>query len=211
MIPHVLEKTFIFLVLAGILSAGLAHAEDCDAWRETGRSDAGVMFRCQGDTRIPWVMIKTQFSVRPAVLFELINNYDDFESFVPNVIESRVLERIGDRQWVLHRLQFPILFADLNYVISSTYSGSNPAEGYYRVNWQLDRRYFHGLDINSKKVPKALAGFWDIQPGDSDSTTQARYAIYNDPDGHLPTWVVTGLTERYVRQLIRAIRKHLNS
>ena len=52
---------------------------------------------------------------------------------VPNVAESRVLESSGDQQWVFHRLRFPILFADLNYVIRSTYSGSNPEGGSEQV------------------------------------------------------------------------------
>ena len=209
MVQGIAGKACLLLVFAGILSTGPAYADACDAWRETGRSDAGVIYQCQTDTRIPWIMIKTDFSVHPAELFEVINNYNDFEAFVPNVAESRVLESSGDQQWVFHRLRFPFLFADMNYVIRSTYSGSNPEGGYYRVEWQLDGRHFPGLDLTPGKVPDAFAGFWDIRPGNGGSGTVANYAVYSDPGGLSPAWLVTRMTERYVQQLIIAIRKHL--
>ena len=209
MVPGVAAKACLLLVFAGIFPAQPVHAGTCDAWHETGRSDAGVMYRCQAGTRIPWFMIKTTFSVRPSELFEVINNYDEFEAFVPNVADSRILESNGDQQWVFHHLRFPALFTDLNYVIRSTCSGSHPESAYYRVEWQLDGRHFPGLDLTQGKVPEALAGFWDIRPGDGDSPTEAHYGVYSDPGGLAPAWLVTRVTERYVRQLIRAIRRHL--
>jgi hypothetical protein len=35
--------------------------------------------------------------------------------------------------------------------------------------------------------------------------------VYSDPGGLSPAWLVTRMTERYVQQLIIAIRKHLNN
>jgi hypothetical protein len=114
-----------------------------------------------------------------------------------------------DQQWVFHRLRFPTLFTDLNYVVRSTYSGSHPESGCYRVEWPLDERYFPGVDLTWGKVPQAFTGFRDIRPGNRESQTEANYAVYSDPGGLSPAWLVTRVTGRPVGQLIIAIRNHL--
>jgi hypothetical protein len=201
---------FLAVCIFSLLSlAGLA-AGRCDDWRQSGHSAAGNLYhRCQQGSPVPWVMIRTHFEAPPARLHTLVTDYDSFEGLIPNVAESRMLEKSGDIQWVYHRLHFSGPITDRTYIIRSTDADSRPQAHYYRVVWELADRKFPGIDTGAGVQPGAFSGFWEIWSADNGLTSEARYAVHSDPGGWVPGWLVAGMTDRYVGQVIAAIGERL--
>ena len=139
----------------------------------------------------------------------MVTDYEIFEEFIPNVVDSRVLEINGERQWVFHHLHFNGPVTDRSYVLESTDSNSRPQEDYYRVEWQLSSRYFPTVDLTTGIRPDAFAGFREIYPAHGQALTKARYAVHSDPGGFIPGWLVASITDRYVQDVVTAIRHRL--
>jgi hypothetical protein len=158
---------------------------------------------------LPEAMIVTRLDASPGRVFALVTNYDRFAEFIPNVVESRVLEQNGARTWVFHHLHFGGPVADRVYVIESSDASSRPLVHHYRVEWRLSARHFPVLDRASGVRPQAFSGFWDLRPLGDGASTQAAYAVHSDPGGMIPRWLVTAMTDRYIREVITALRRRL--
>ena len=195
-------------LLPGLLQGGLDLDED--GWGQVERTAAGQMYHREvTGSPIPWVMIVASFKSTPERVHQLVTDYDHFPEFIPNVRQSRVLERQGNQQWVYHHLVFPAPVSDRAYVIKSTDSAGHPAQPYYRVDWQLDKRSFPGIDLTAGIRPEVFTGFWELRAVAGSNTTVAYDAVHREPGGCIPGWLVTTMTERYVQQVVDAVRSRL--
>jgi hypothetical protein len=191
------------------LPAGPAAAEPA-GWSLAAMTDAGRIYhRGMDGSPIPMLMIVTTFHSTPAQVTAVVTDYDHFAEFIPYVLESRVLQREGHHQWVFHRLRFPGPVSDRAYVFRST--GSQPGERHFRVEWRLSERQFSGVDQAPGIRPKRFSGFWDLRPDAGGGATLARYAVHSDPGGLVPAWLTTRVTDRYVQQVIEAVRRRLQN
>lgn len=198
----------IFNVICGCALAAEPLSTDPAGWQPVRDTDSGrVYHRAVEDSPIPAIMIATRFAAAPAQVQRLVTDYDSFAEFVPYVRESRVLAREGHRQWVLHRLRFPGPLAERAYVFRSS---DSTQETVYRVEWQLSERRFEGIDLAGAVQPRRFSGFWELRPEAGETATRARYAVHSDPGGLLPAWLVTRVTERYVQQVVEAVRDRLS-
>jgi ribosome-associated toxin RatA of RatAB toxin-antitoxin module len=189
--------------------AGVAGTEP-SSWKMIADTGQGRLYhRDVADSSLPEAMIVTRLDAPPGRVFALVTDYDHFAEFIPDVAESRVLERDGDRTWVFHQLHFGGPVADRVYVIESRNAVSGPTGMRYRVEWKLADRRFPELDRASGVRPRAFSGFWDLQPLEGGASTQAAYAVHSDPGGMIPGWLVTAMTDRYIQQVIAALRRRL--
>jgi hypothetical protein len=188
-----------------------AEPDDCRRWQPVGESGAGSLYhRCREGGGLPEVMIRTRFNAPPVRVHALVTDYDRFAGFIPYVRLSRVLQRPADGSLlVFHHLDFPPPVADRVYVIRSRDTASRPADGYYRVEWELVDRIFPVLQDAAGIQPVAFSGFWELTGADGGSTTDARYSVYSDPGGLVPDWLVVRMTAWYVEQVVTAIRRRL--
>ena len=203
----------LMLTLSG-LSAAAATApvtETADApWQAVGATLEGQIYhRAVAGSPLPETMIVTRFAAPPVRVHALVTDYGHFAEFIPNVAESRVLLQTGGNEWVFHHLHFPGPLADRAYVIESTDAASRPQADYYRVDWKLSGRDFPGIEDTAKIRPRAFTGFWDLRPIERGLATEARYAVHSDPGGLVPNWLVVKLTDRYIQQVIAAVRRRL--
>jgi hypothetical protein len=195
-------------LLPGLLQGGLVLDED--GWQQGETTAAGQIYHREvTGSPIPWVMIVASFKSTPERVHQLVTDYDHFPEFIPNVRQSRVLEREGNERWVYHHLVFPAPISDRAYVIKSTDSAGYPAQPYYRVDWQLDKRSFPGIDLTAGIRPEVFTGFWELRADAGSNTTVAYYAVHSEPGGFIPGWLVTTMTERYVQQVVDAVRSRL--
>jgi hypothetical protein len=203
----------LLLAVPGLPAAAVAgtvtetgHA----AWQAVIDSPQGQIYhRAVAGSTLPETMILTRFAASPARVHALVTDYGHFAQFIPNLVESRVLLHTGDRQWVFHHLHFAGPVADRAYVIESSDAASRSQENYYRVDWQLSGRDFPGIDESAGITPRAFTGFWDLRPVENGLATEARYAVYSDPGGLIPDWLVASMTDRYIQQVIAAVRRRL--
>jgi hypothetical protein len=179
-------------------------------WQAVGNTRHGQIFhRAVAGSSLPEAMIVARFAAPPARVHALVTDYGHFAEFIPNVAESRVLQQSGDKQWVFHQLHFAGPVADRAYVIESSTAASRPREHYYRVDWRLSERAFPGGEGGAGIRPRAFSGFWDLRPIADGLATEARYAVHSDPGGLIPDWLVTQVTDRYIQQVIAAVRRRL--
>lgn len=204
------ERLAVFL--AGVLLvSNPGVAGPCDRWDLIAETAQGRIYhRCVPGSTVPEAMIETQFAAAPSQLRKLVTDYEHFEEFIPNVVESRVLKVSDGYQWVFHRLHFPGPVADRVYVLRSGETRVRNRDNHYRVSWQLVDGQLAAEDVASARVPDALSGFWEIRPAHDSATTAAQYAVHSDPGGFIPGWLVAKMTDRYLQRVIAAIRERLS-
>jgi hypothetical protein len=208
------NKTVCYLVLVAVLllagSLESAAAVNKDAWVLVESTAAGQIYhREMAASPIPWIMIVATFEATPGRVHAVVVDYDHFSEFIPHVLQSRVLAEAGNQQWVYHHLGFPAPVADRSYVIRSTDVESRPAQPHYRVDWALDDRSFPGVEPAAGIRPAVFSGFWELNSVAGSNTTVAQYAVHSEPGGFIPGWLVTRMTERYVQQVVQAVRERL--
>jgi ribosome-associated toxin RatA of RatAB toxin-antitoxin module len=196
--------------LPAVMLAGVVAGTEPPPWQLIADTGQGRLYhRDVADSSLPEAMIVTHLDAPPGRVFALVTDYDHFPEFIPDVAQSRVLERDGERSWVFHHLHFGGPVADRVYVIESRNAVNRPTEMRYRVEWELADRHFPVLDRTPGVRPRAFSGFWDLQPLDGGAYTQAAYAVHSDPGGMIPGWLVTVMTDRYIQQVITALRRRL--
>jgi len=201
------------LISCMFLQPGMAGAQDQltdnQDWILVKATAAGQIYqRTVNQSSVPMIMITTTFKADPARVHAVVTDYDHFAEFIPNVLESRVLMDEDNTQWVFHHLQFPGPVADRVYVLKST--DSRNFEDYdYRVEWQLSQRQFPGIDRCEGIEPRTFTGFWTLRSSAGADVTEARYAVHSEPGGMIPAWVIKTMTQRYVQQVIEAVRNRL--
>lgn len=197
------------MLLVALWAAAGAGAADCLEWQALRETSEGTLYhRCGPDSAQDGIMIETTLPAAPARLYALVNDYDAFAGFIPDVAESRVVAREGAVQWVYHRLRLPSPLADRAYILESS-ARALPAD--WRVAWQLSGRTFPGVIPDGTVRPDRLSGFWEITADVDPQRSKARYAVHVEPGGHLPGWLVRRMTERYVQRVVAAIRARLES
>lgn len=198
------------LLAALCCSATAAAVADCRDWRAVRETAEGTLLhRCRPGSAIDEVMIVSRVAAAPQRLYALVNDYGAFAEFIPDVAESRVLAVEGDIQWVYHRLHFAGPVADRVYVMRSKATAADPPAASWRVEWTLSDRPFPQLDLAAGIRPDSLSGYWEIAGGTTADVSLARYAVHTDPGGHVPAWLVTRLTDRYVQRVVAAVRRRL--
>lgn len=179
-------------------------------WTLTRTTPSGRIYhRDPGSMPIPWVKIVTEYEAPPARVHAIVTDYNHFAEFVPNVAESRIVREEGHDQWVYHHLHFRGPVADRVYLIKSTDGASRPEEDYFRIAWDMSDEVFPDTDLSVGIRPEAFSGYWELQPGAHPDSTEAHYAIYSDPGGFIPGWLVVNKTDTYIQQVVEAIRERL--
>lgn len=190
--------------------AGTATQSGQTPWQTVGDTPQGRLYHRHIDgSSIPEALVETHFDASPARVKALLTDYGQFAEFIPDVVESRVLLQTGGRQWVFHHLHFGGPVADRVYVIESSDAASRPEMNYYRIDWELSGRDFPGLVRGTGVRPRSFSGFWELRPGAGGHGTQARYAVHSDPGGLIPGWLVVKMTDRYLQQVVAAVRRRL--
>lgn len=210
---RIINRLGMMILIYPLLQVSVAGAEevltDSGHWETVARTSTDQIYHRDVEySSVPMVMITTTFKADPARVYAVVTDYAHFSEFIPNVSESRLLMRKGSAQWVFHHLHFPGPVSDRVYVFKST-DTIRPQEHAYRVEWHLADRQFPGIDLSTGIRPQVFSGFWELRPAVEVGLTEARYAVHSDPGGFIPTWLVTKMTDRYVQQVIEAIRKRL--
>jgi hypothetical protein len=199
-------------MVAGLALARPAGADagvrDVQGWQEVRATPEGRIFHkpMQGSA-IPQVLITARFAAPAAAVYGVVTDYAHLAEFIPGVAESRIIRAAGDAQWVFHRLHFGGPVADRVYVMRSVATAEGVDRDDYRVEWALAPEPVPAGEQGS--TPRQFSGFWELNSADGGNATEARYAVHSDPGGWIPPWLVTRMTDRYVRDVVRAVRMRL--
>lgn len=207
------QHIFVYAVLLASCGPGIAATgsgdwqQESDDWEYLRRVGWVELYRKPvAGSQFAALQARTRMEVPAASVFRVISDYDHFTEFVPAVGASRVLAKAGTDTRVYQRLDLPMLFTDRHYVIRVTDS-LDTANGRIRVDWQLDANQTSTLSTTDAVLPKTFTGFWNLTDTPDGSGCEAVYAIHVDPGGRLPAWLFTRAAERYVTDVVAAVRE----
>ncbi len=172
----------------------------------TERQGIRVYNRPWPGSPIPEALARTVFRVPPERLYAVITDYDHFAEFIPYVTSSRILRQEGETGYVHQHLRFPGPVADRYYTITSSAASSRPRDNFFRVEWHLVPESSVIAPAEEGVVPPAFSGFWELSPSANGTATEAMYSIHFDPGGALPSWLVALMMNRYLTQVVEAVR-----
>lgn len=201
------------LFLSGMLpvTAGALQGLAPEDWTFSRRlGDVDIYRQPINGSRFPAVRAHARINASAKALYAVISDYEHFREFIPSVLDSRVLARQMSTLSVYQRLGFPLMVADRHYVIQVTENLVQAGEGLLRVTWQLDRQQSLSLTSGSAVVPDAFSGSWRLAELEQGRATDATYSIHVEPGGRLPAWLLLSASERYVFQVIQAVRRRLS-
>jgi len=201
------------LFLSGMLpvTAGALQGLAPEDWTFSRRlGDVDIYRQPINGSRFPAVRAHARINASAKALYAVISDYEHFRDFIPSVLDSRVLARQMSTLSVYQRLGFPLMVADRHYVIQVTENLVQAGEGLLRVTWQLDRQQSLSLTSGSAVVPDAFSGSWRLAELEEGRATDATYSIHVEPGGRLPAWLLLSASERYVFQVIQAVRRRLS-
>jgi ribosome-associated toxin RatA of RatAB toxin-antitoxin module len=208
------QRAVIYVVL--LITCGLGPAvagtgdwqPEADGWGYLRRIDNIELYRKPvAGSRFPALLARTRMAVPAANGFRVISDYDHFADFVPAVSASRVLAQAGANTWVYQRLGLPMLVADRHYVIQVTDALEDARNGLVRVSWQLDGNRTRALSPADAVLPDMFTGSWRLTDSPDGSGCEAIYTIHVEPGGRLPAWLYSRAAERYVTDVVEAVRE----
>lgn len=178
-----------------------------NGWRlVTERQGIRIYNRPWPDSPIPEALARSVLHVPPKRLYAVITDYDHFVEFIPYVTSSRILQQEGETSYVHQHLRFPGPVADRYYTIASRAASSRPRDNFFRVEWHLVPKSSVIVPAEEGVVPPAFSGFWELSPRANGTATEAVYSFHLDPGGALPSWLVTPMINRYLVQVVEAVR-----
>ncbi len=181
-----------------------------DGWTLVRRvDDVDLYRRPTQNSGIPALLGHTRLQAPIGSVFRVISDYDHFAEFIPLVSESRVLERTARTTRVYQRLGLPLLLVDRHYVIKIEDDRRDAASTSIAVNWQLDKSRSRSLPSTDALLPAAFSGSWQLAALPDQGGCDAIYTIHVEPGGAVPDWLFARVSERYVVQVIDAVRKRL--
>lgn len=209
---------FAFLFLA-LIGSGVATAESAGptvpeedpilkaGWYPVSeRGGLRLYNRAVPGAAVPAALARVRIEVPPARLFSVITNYDRFAEFIPYVARSQVVYREDGLRRVSQHLHFPGPLADRHYVIESRDSIASSPRERWRVEWRLVPEKDLPAPNETGITPVAFTGYWELTPSAGGTATDAIYSLHFDPGGALPAWLVTFAMNRYLPQVINAVR-----
>jgi hypothetical protein len=201
-----------FLILSGMLPMGAGALEGLpvDGWTFTRRmGDVDIYRRSINGSEFPALRAHARIKASAKAVYAVISDYDHFRDFIPSVVDSHILEQQRSTSWVYQRLGFPLMVADRHYVIKVTDNLDQAGEGLINVTWHLDREQSRSLPSGSAVLPDAFSGSWRLAELEEGRASDATYSIHVEPGGMLPAWLFSRASERYVFQIIQAVRRKL--
>jgi hypothetical protein len=205
---HLIE--LLLLTACGTIFSGATGQAADDAWRFVRQDQSVELYqRPFKDSKIPELRGHTHFHASISDVYRVISDYNHFSDFIPMVSESRILKRDAQASWVYQRLGMPSPITDRHYVIKVVDDLHAAPTGIINVTWWMDSAHSMSLASNDAIIPDAFSGSWHLQDLALQGDCDAVYTIHVDPAGVLPGWLFVSMSERYVIQVMNAVRKRI--
>lgn len=132
------------------------------------------------------VRVRTETSVNPKALFEVLWNNEDFPSYVPTSKSVTVLERKPFERLVYEQVKMPIV-KDRDYTVRSRYQHDEQT-GLYTIEWKGASEA--GPPENKDHVRiRFTEGSWTLEPSEGGKTI-VTYVVASETGGSFPLWIV---------------------
>ncbi len=208
-------RLFVTLVMGISLMCpvqGQLHAQDEDDLEEMGwslvrnKDGVAVYNRKLAESKVRGIMARAEVDVESARVFAVITDFDNWFNFMPNVHESKIIDRSDQTEWLYLRLRGPFT-KDRSFISEVTFEKNIGGVGRYIVKWQLAEERTQELNIKGIIVPKSNTGYWELRPIGDGTRTYVTYCLHADPAGKIPKWMINFANKRTVPSVFKAVRR----
>jgi Polyketide cyclase / dehydrase and lipid transport len=138
----------------------------------------------------------------PAVVRDVLLDFDNAPKVTDNVAESRVLSRNDHQIIVYQRLKLPVV-SDRDFTLRATWGARGPLiVTYYAVDNSRGPAPRRGVVRVS-----IMQGTWELAPIRDGQATHARYHVQIDLAGSIPRWMVSGGAAKSIPKLFEGLRR----
>jgi ribosome-associated toxin RatA of RatAB toxin-antitoxin module len=187
-----------FVDEAALSAHGWEFNAETDGVRTYDRKAAGSGIR--------EVLAKATIDHPPERLFGVISDYDRYADFMPYVKRSESVRKEDGVRWVFQHLVFPFPISDRYYTIKLSDLGSRPKDGFYCIEWTLDKqetvkRAAPGI------TPAFNDGLWILRQLEESKKTDVSYFLHTDPSGWLPAWMINMANREALPAVLQAVQQ----
>lgn len=138
----------------------------------------------------------------PAVVRDVLLDYDNAAKVTDNIRESRVLHRTDSDATVYQRLKLPVV-SDRDFTIHAKWGKRGDA---LTVQYAVDNSLGPAAQGGVVRV-SLQQGAWALEPIRDGTATHARYHVQIDLAGSIPKWMVSGGAAKSLPKLFDGVRK----
>ena len=207
------RNAVILVCLLLITAAPLARPDDGatlsadTGWQLVNEKEGVTLYsRARVGTGIREFKGSGLISAPPGIVEKVLQDVGSYPSFMPYIIEVRVLSQIGNGSVVYQRLDVPFV-SNRDYTVRVEHGTTSGPGGMmiYRDTWQTANDEGPPERHGAVRV-KVNEGSWLLEPSGPD-TTQATYQIYTDSGGAIPAFLVNRGSQLVIPRLFAAVRK----
>lgn len=200
----------LFALVAGFTFVGRA-AEVIDGWTVVARDgDLTIYSRPRKNSSILEVKGVGQINAPSTSVKRVIDDTTEYPKFMPYVVETKTISRIGDTQRVGYQRLSPPFVGDRDYTVRIRCEAKPcPTTGgtIYCNRWEAANDLGPAEKKGVTRV-KITEGSWLLEPT-ADGQTRATYTIYSDSGGGIPTMILNTANKTAIPKLFEAIRKQV--
>jgi len=201
-------RVCLFLLVAGFSFVGRA-AEIVDGWTVVDREgDLTIFSRPRKGSSILEVKGVGLIDATPIAVKRVIDDTAEYPKFMPYVIETKTISRVGDTQRVGYQRLSPPFVGDRDYtVLVKCEAKPCPVTGgtIYCNRWQAANDLGPAVKKGVTRVT-ITDGSWLMEPM-AGGKTRATYTIFSDSGGGIPTMLLNKANKTAIPKLFEAIRK----
>jgi ribosome-associated toxin RatA of RatAB toxin-antitoxin module len=131
---------------------------------------------------------------RPEAIWAVLTDWESYPSFMPNIEETKLRRREGDRAWISQHLS--VMWNAIRYGVVWD---MKPREGHVRF----------ALDETQPSDLAALDGSWQLVPLRDGGGTLLRYESFTDVGRAVPAFIRDALSKRSLPAVMRAVREEV--
>ena len=206
--------TAVLVVLIGLISSCLASEPavvpngNSDGWKRGGEGGGVTLFsRLRPGSSLKEFKAVGAIDAPTGAVHGVIDDFENYPSFMPYVVECRLVKTEHDSVLTYQRLS-PKIVADRDYTLRvRRKSWSGPSGLSYLNRWEPANEFGPGEKAGVLRV-KLCEGGWLLEP-DGANKTRATYSIYADSGGAIPAFIANKISEIGIRKLFAAVRKQV--
>jgi hypothetical protein len=174
-------------------------------WTEAYRTEELVIFTKDVERGRRIVAI-ADVEAPPEVVFNVVNDFENYPDFMPYVIESRVLSRSNDNEVVAYNRIAPPFVTERDYPLQFRMTRGTPANsGVFRSEWTA--RPDAEPEVRGVVRIRLNEGSWVAEPISGGHRTRLTYTLLTHPGGLIPDFVANMSNTVAIPKLFKAVIK----
>jgi uncharacterized membrane protein len=174
-------------------------------WAEAYRTEELVIFTNDVE-RGRRIVAVAEVEAPPEVVFNVVNDFENYPDFMPYVIESRVLSRNNDSEVVAYNRIAPPFVTERDYPLKFRMTRGTPGNsGVFRSEWTA--RPDAEPEVKGVVRIRLNEGSWVAEPISGGARTRLTYTLLTHPGGLIPDFVANMSNTVAIPKLFKAVMK----